>query len=687
MFLNEIRQVCLKSLLFLVIMPMSFSLSAQMGPGVSVDENGVELKWEEGSRDYFVMFKSLLLNKNQAKCMGQDCDPGEDKTGNPQADECMDPSIGSTFTLMNSHIPPDAHVVAAYLVWTTAVDRDKLDQKVDNSVTLTFDSKDGTVQYSKEITGPEHYLNESGGFNYEGKKLEFPLVNGYGKPFKQCVVDTDCHEEIGTYSECVPSNDGKSYCGLRQGAYTYRIDITDFFETLHEKGLDAGVTVDGFQLLGNYNVKGMDCTNSSNYLNISGMIGGWSIILIYTSEEIFPKKIYLYDDLDIYQYKFTDINVAGFELPTDANVKITLHTLEGDPGLVGVTAVPNESLQISGAQVEEWISLQNDCNPGLKDSFSNPYTEMYNSISSTYGWADEFPVCVGNYNDPNSLEYSMDVDTFILKASDPLFESHLQRGDTNMWIKISSNLDGAYTNFLILSIDTRAPKFDIPANSETPDGREKNVCSCSQAKDSFCIDSAFYFTIKVQNWGDNASLNVMVKDALPSNVSYVSGTTEMATSFDDDGNGTDWRAIEDLDGGSFPLTDPYPVSDIMEPCDQIGMNCQDKIMIRFKVMPKSNLPKNAVITNTAEITDSTGIIYYSNTSVPLRLKNDAACDTTCKEPPLELCGGIGTDGGEKNDSDTDINDDSDKEKSDDNNSNNENESDEEESVGCSCSII
>lgn len=627
-----------------------FFLSAAMGPGVSVDMNGKALKWEEGSRDYFVMFKSLLLNLNRTTCL-QDCQGGQDKVGNPQADKCMDPAIGSTFVLQNNHIPLDAYVESAYLVWTSSMDRQKLDDTVDNKVTLSFTGLDSGITYSKEIVGPEHHLNESDGFTYSGKKLEFPMFNGYGKPYQTCSVDADCAQNIGTYAECVPWTDGKTYCGLRQGIYTYRVDVTDFFKTLHDKGNEAGIGVSGLQLLGKYTVTGMDCTDTATYLNLSGLIGGWALIMVYTSEQIFPKKIYVYDDLDMYQFKSSDINVTGFELPTDANVKLTLHTLEGDPGLSGAVANPNESIQIRGAQRTDWVQLQNACNPPAKDTLSNPYTEIYNSVSSMFGWADENPICIGNSKDPNSLEYAMDVDTLLISATDPLFEPHLQRGDTSLNIKVSSGLDGIYTNFLVLSIDTRAPKFDIPITTDTPDGREKNACSCSTEKDMFC-DSPFYYTIKVQNWGDNAAVNVRVRDALPEGITYVSGTTQIATSLDESGKGLDWKTVEDASGGSFPLAENYPVSDLMEPCDQTSLTCENTVLIRFKVQPEATLPKNAVLVNIAEITDSTGTVYKTNSSVPLRMKRDSICDTSCLEPSLDKCSGAGGEPIQTGDSDS-----------------------------------
>ena len=671
-------------ILFVLIIPLS--IFAQMGPDVAVDMNGKELKWEEGAWDYHVMFKSLLLNLNQTTCL-QNCEDGQDKAGNPQADACMDPNVGSTYTLMSNHIPNDAHVEAAYLVWTTAVDVDKLDQLVDNEVTLTFNGLNSGIEYSMDVVGPEHYLDESDGFAYDGKKLEFPLMSGYGNPYKECSTQQDCTDAIGTYSNCIPY-DGKNYCGLRQGSYTYRIDVTEYFENIHAMSAEAGVRDSGAQLFGNYTVTGMDCTDSANYLNISGMIGGWSIILVYTSEKINPKKVYIYDDLNIYQFQYTDINVSGFELPTDANVKITLHTLEGDPGLAGINNTV-ESLSISGATQTDWVALINDCNPVASNALGTPYTEIYNSVSSVYGWEDLFPTCVGNNADPNSLEYAMDVDTFILSATDPTFKNHLQRGDTNLWIQVSSNQDGVYTNYMILSIDTRAPKFDIPNNDETPDGREKNFCSCSTEEDSFCAGGDMYFTIKVQNWGDNAAAGVKVKDVLPPTVDYVPGTTEIATQFDEFGNGTDWIQIVDAGEGVFPLSDPYLVSDMMEPCDNTTMKCQDTVLVRFKVKPKEMLAKHEVVVNIAEIIDNSGVIYKTNTSVPLRLKNDTECDSTCT-PDLSECGGDGS--VSENPDDGDTSDDSDGGDSgntgDSGDSGNSGNSEtEEEEVGCSCSLI
>jgi hypothetical protein len=64
-----------------------------------------------------------------------------------------------------------------------------------------------------------------------------------------------------------------------------------------------------------------------------------------------------------------------------------------------------------------------------------------------------------NNIDQNKIEYAMDADTFLLKAKEFPFDSHLLKGDTSFTLKIGANQDQVYTNMLILSVDTKAPKF------------------------------------------------------------------------------------------------------------------------------------------------------------------------------------------------------------------------------------
>ena len=241
--------------------------------------------------------------------------------------------------------------------------------------------------------------------------------------------------------------------------------------------------------------------------------------------------------------------------------------------------------------------------------------------------------------DANLLEYAMDVDTFILSSKDAEFAPHLIKGDQFLNFKIGANQDQIYTNLIVVSIDTKSPKFDIPKNPETPDGREKSFCTCSTVDDSICSDRPFYFTIKVENWGENIADKVTVSDELPRTVDYIAGTTEILRT--KDGQTGQWEPIDDVNG-EFPLKNGYQVMDSMYYCDKDAFTCTDKALIRFKVKPIDSLQKNETVDNTATITDTSGILYYSNSSIPLRLKqSDCPPVTECAEPPKEQCGGTG----------------------------------------------
>ncbi|MFO7735200.1 MAG: hypothetical protein R6W70_03170 [bacterium] len=579
----------IKTVILMLLIP-SF-LSAKFGPGVS-ELDGKKLKWEEGARDVFVMFKSIIKNDNLA----------DDPPGNPQADTCIDKTIGSTYKLTSKQIPEDAHIEAAYLVWTSAMPEANLMGQADNEVTLTFtNAADSSVTHSEKITGPSATVNDDFGFEFQG------YTDGVVAP------------------------------------YTYRQDITGFMNEVHKKGREADIGYDGITLYGDYNVKDLDCTNDPAYLDTTIMVGGWAIILVYSSSQIRPKKIYMYNDFTEYQDASEDINVSGFELPDEAEVRLALHVLEGDPGLYNGWQFSNtEAVKISGANNPDWALIFNDCNPLMNDG---AYVEVYNSISSVFNWGSDTPECVGGdpHNpDPNQLEYGMDVDTFYINAIDSPFDQHLKPGDDNLWIQISANQDLIYTNFLILSIDTKKPAFDIPNE------REKWGCSCAEDwdEDFICEDKPFWYLIKVQNWGEVVTNNVKVKDELPGNVKYVPGTAEYATKLDSSGKkGTNWQSVPDSESGDpFPFSNPRQVAESMEKCDMNTGECEDTVLIRFLVEPQ-NLSKNSVVSNMAEIEEASGLVYKTNTSIPLRLNVASTCppNAECEIPSKERCGGINLD--------------------------------------------
>ncbi len=601
-------------LAFMFFIP--FLLSAAIGDtGISVDPDGKQLKWEEGAWDFFIMHKSLIENLTNS---------ASTTAGNPQAYTCMDPNVGSTYRLTSKHIPPDADIDRAFLVWLAPQDPDNLMGNTDNSVTLTFtNAADPSITITKDVTASVQgnlATTQLGNFEYEA--LNMP-----------------------------DSSTGNT------GVFTYRVEVSDFMKEIISMGEAKGMNP-GEALYGDYNVKGMDCSNHQNYLTTSGLVGGWALPFVYTSAHINPKKIYFYHGLAAYRFQAAFLTVAGFELPAEAVIKLGFVVHEGDPGLASRTGTSvlgqaePEAIGISGfSDPANYALLFNNCNPPRHQDSTGlafEYTEIYNSISSIFSWenSDEY-WCIGNPDNPldqtNPIEYAIDADILVVDAGPTgPFYGKFNKGDTQFGLKIGANQDQVYTNFLIVSVDTKAPKFDIPNNPKTPDGREKNYCSCSTDADAVCADRPFYYTIKIQNWGENQAGNVTLQDTLPTQVDYVPGTTEIATKFDANGLGIDWETVEDVNGG-FPFASAKSIADVMTVhCDKINEPdyCSEGAWVRFVVRPKANLSKNEVIRNTAVISGD-GLPYNSNSNIPLRLKlGQCPAVTECELPPKMQCGGV-----------------------------------------------
>lgn len=601
-------------ILVLLALLMPFAAGAKaIGPSVSVYRDK-ELKWEDGAFGYHVMFKSLLENKEQ-----------DSNQQNPQGDTCKE---SSTYTLDMSHIPADAIIEDAYLVWTGAVPVAKKNDPTDNEVFLSFVSTDGTIQHSDTIKGKKAYkVSDAGVVSFEFDAFK----------------DTD--------------DPNKSW-------FTYRVNVHDFFQAIQEKGRATAVEgasfYDGYSLLGNYTLSGLECTNDAVYKGSTEMVSDWSIILIYSSVEISPKKIYLYDGFQSYWHLLSEIKVTGFEFPIDPEIRITLASHEGDPGLYNLEPetgilVP-EGIQVQG-DMPDWLLLSNDCNPpawadsGAPNFIHLDYTEIFNSISSVYGYADTVPYCVGgtppifNYEE---IEYGMDVDTFVMDSyTDGSYAAHFHKGGQQINLRIGANQDSVITNYMIVSVDTKAPQFDIPAQPEKVACTPANgTFDSNSLEGKWCQNGLEHtFALRIQNWGTDSTNAVIVQDAVPAGMDYVPGSTEYATSFKvENGKKIATRWIPVPDNGGFPLESGFKVADSLNFCPDGSdyLDCQDMIMVRFRAKVKGDTPKNQVIENTATYKSAGVNDYRTNLGIPVKLRMvSAGCVNSQDAIDLSDCGGVG----------------------------------------------
>lgn len=588
--------------------------------------------WEDGGQDFFVMFNSNI--DDAIFIQGDDPD-------NPQGDTCVPESI---FTLNDFHIPEDAIIEKAYLVWMGAVDPAKLDQPTDNSVKLKFtQAGEEPVTHEQTVT-----VGETGKLLSEGdedleKTFEFESIT-----FTDDVV-TGCSE----------TNQGSKLKDQELGYFTYRADITDFFTSIFEKNT-AAAKAEEQVYYGNYTFSDLDCTESDHYRCKTTMVSSWAVFFVYRSKNIRPKKIYFYNGLAFVQGDKSIAKVSGFELPKNPIVRLTTMIAEGDPSLVE-SFLPPEGIFLQGGGATSKFRLKNTCNP-LVDT----YVEIFNSVSSIVNWnpdAAEADIlkCISAM-DGTGLNYGIDADTFLLDSEKDInLQEHLKKGNTSMDVTLSVNQDAIFTNFMVVSVDNKGSNFDIPIEaSDTtksklnfPFDREKHFCACpsndsGKEPDYYCETvnnrREFYYFIKVQNWGDEDADNVIVSDELDKKLDYIAGTTEMATHYNAEIDAfDDWTVIPDKAGSVFPLSGSgFKVSSKMTNCNESTWTCEDTVLIRYKVRPKAGTSKNYVFNNMALIKDNKSEeAYKTNISYPLKL-NPTKCeiDTTCPSPTPEMCGGI-----------------------------------------------
>ena len=455
-------------------------------------------------------------------------------TYEPQGDTSIGVEGASDF-LLETDIPKDAVIEQAFLVWFASVNDADSMMFTDNQVTLmTPDGEDHTVTASLQGNSASPQ-----GFEFES------------------------YYKTGYYY------------------YVYRVDVTDIIANFqYDKE-----TGEKKSLVGEYKVSGVDdiydCARSGknhNYCVNASMIGGWQLILIYGSSQIARKRLYLYNGLDWSAnttLRPTTITIGNFELPEKAAVKVSFVTADGDD----VKSAP-ESLEVRGGLTDQHLVL------GDVDGSCNPLNQPFNSKFRTVNHKGEVSEC--------REELSFDIDTFFLQydenIEDSIINPHVQYGTTSMDFYIKTGADIVLTNYVILSVDTRLPAFDIPEKNEkfllTTTGEDSKVCK----------DTVFGYQIVVENHGQEPAEFVMVSDTLRDMQTYIPGTFQI------DRTGTG-KCFEDYpDGGDFPLKSGLMVADRMEIC-QNEANCE-RILLRFLVKMPENSPKNASFNNTALIWDS-----------------------------------------------------------------------------------
>jgi uncharacterized repeat protein (TIGR01451 family) len=391
--------------------------------------------------------------------------------------------------------------------------------------------------------------------------------------------------------------------------YTYRVDITELMRDHHIT--NAG-DLNGFYKFSDYQGYA-----GAPYIWNTMAVGGWSMILIYADPMADPKRVFYYTD-----FQYTSNNVltqkpSGFEVPEDATAKVTLFISEGDYPLWGM-CYGMEDMDYPTLNTGDFIGtpaeicsdylgithteglffngeiLDDGCFPsappqeltaGLWTPSGENAENVYNSTVNTNLNPSEGSCRINTY--------SIDLDTFDVS-------SLLNFKDTEATIEMSLGSDFIFTNFLILSISTKLPDFDIPGEPEKSASIEPGG--------SVRPGEEFTYYIYIENNGEDFAENVRVRDILPDEVTYVPNSTVVV-----EPDGTR-RSVPDPQGGLYPSYTGIAIADSMD----IGPDYRYTVemTVRLKSL-EQGISKESIVDNLAEIISGNGDIYFTNGGVPI----------------------------------------------------------------------
>jgi len=465
-------------------------------------------KWE-GSIDYAATGGTFLEDTCQATSFG--CFPGEtDRQGDVVTSVSSASMVG---------IPDDSNVVKAYLVWMGSVEH-------------TYGEDLPVNPPDNELT-----LQPPGGKKY-------PIVGTAADIEEITYEDKDVNDEKATFH-----------------FYTYRVDITEIMQ--------QHTVADGKDIEGLYTVSDFSGYADEPYKSTTLALGGWSILIVYSSVSADPKRIYYYQDFSRIRDSELVLNPVGFQVPETPDAKVTFFSGEGDPGIsgMGASATHNEELRFNNSL------LLDTCN-----TEKNPFNGTVNTNSDG--------LCLES-------QYSIDLDTFNVSEL-------LAFNDTSAEVKYSVGQDEVFSNFMIIALNTKLPDFDIPGEAEKR--------ATPAAGTALSPGQEFYYEVHVQNCGEDIATYVKVRDNLPNEVVYIANSTVIIKPDQSE------VPVSDGEGGVAPVEIGVDVADSMAP--GAGNRHIVKWRVRLLTM-EEGITKESVVNNIGEIISGAGDVYFTNGGVPV----------------------------------------------------------------------
>ena len=199
---------------------------------------------------------------------------------------------------------------------------------------------------------------------------------------------------------------------------------------------------------GNYTFGGLTVVTGSPHCDVSAVVSGWSLIVIYESATERLRAINLYDGLAPFRGSQVILTPDGFRVPaTNIDGRIAVFTLEGDPANSDQMNGIDEALRYNGFLLDDGINVAG----------SVPLVQQFDGTINTQGIATSYGIDVDQYDITARLSpgqtsgtttYSAGADLVLLMAqivsatSDPAVDLSVTMSHTGTFV---SGGTGTYT--------------------------------------------------------------------------------------------------------------------------------------------------------------------------------------------------------------------------------------------------
>jgi uncharacterized repeat protein (TIGR01451 family) len=231
---------------------------------------------------------------------------------------------------------------------------------------------------------------------------------------------------------------------------------------------------------GSYTFGGNTVVTGSPHCDVSAVVSGWSLIVIYELPSERLRAINLYHGLAPFRGGNHIQTPGGFRIPTsNIDGRVAVFTLEGDPANSTTQGGFDEALRFNGNLLDDGINVAG----------SDPVIQQYDGTINTQGLANS---------------YGIDVDQYDVSA-------FLSPGQTTATLTYSAGADLVLLMTQIVSA-TSDPAVDLSV-TKTHTG-------------TFVAGGTGQYTIVVSNaaGAEREDNTVTVTDTLPAGLTFVSGT-------------------------------------------------------------------------------------------------------------------------------------------------------------------